>query len=109
MHCHPNAPLTPKGRAKVFLAVEAGMTISAACMAFGVSRRWYYRWRPRWQAAGLLGVVDESSDHIARRPSSPSLSFCKSPLCGVAEAGDRTALVLGSAYQLRRSIERFAD
>ena len=61
MHCHPNAPLTPKGRAKVFLAVEAGMTISAACMAFGVSRRWYYRWRPRWQAAGLLGVVDESS------------------------------------------------
>lgn len=61
MHCHPNAPLTPKGRAKVFLAVDAGMTVSAACMAFGVSRRWYYRWRPRWQAAGPLGVLDLSS------------------------------------------------
>lgn len=61
MHCHPNAPLTPRGRAKVFLAVEAGMTVSAACLAFGVSRRWYYRWRPRWRAAGLLGVVDQSS------------------------------------------------
>lgn len=61
MHCHPNAPLTPRGRAKVFLAVEAGMTVSAACMAFGVSRRWYYRWRPRWRSAGHLGVVDLSS------------------------------------------------
>jgi len=61
MHCHPNAPLTPKGRAKVFLAVEAGMTVSAACTAFGVSRRWYYRWRPRWQAAGELGVLELSS------------------------------------------------
>jgi transposase InsO family protein len=61
MHCHPNAPLTPRGRAKVFLAVDAGMTISAACLAFGVSRRWYYRWRPRWQAAGELGVIELSS------------------------------------------------
>lgn len=61
MHCHPNAPLTPKGRAKVFLAVQAGMTVSAACTAFGVSRRWYYRWRPRWQAAGELGVLELSS------------------------------------------------
>lgn len=61
MHCHPNAPLTPKGRAKVFLAVDAGMTVSAACTAFGVSRRWYYRWRPRWQAAGPVGVCELSS------------------------------------------------
>ena len=60
MHCHPNAPLTPRGRAKVFMAVEAGMTVSAACLAFGVSRRWYYRWRPRWQAAGELGVLELS-------------------------------------------------
>lgn len=61
MHSHPNAHLTPRGRARVFAAVEAGMTVSAACMAFGVSRRWYYRWRPRWQAAGQLGLREHSS------------------------------------------------
>ena len=43
MHVHPNASLAPRGRAKVFEAVEAGMTVSAACLAFGISRRCYYR------------------------------------------------------------------
>ncbi|MGA7913129.1 MAG: IS481 family transposase [Candidatus Dormiibacterota bacterium] len=61
MHCHRNASLTPRGRAKIFVAVEAGMTVSAACMAFGISRRCYYRWLPRWRAAGELGVFDLSS------------------------------------------------
>jgi transposase InsO family protein len=61
MHCHPNAALTPRGRAKVFAAVEAGMTVSAACLAFGVSRRCYYRWLPRWQTHGQAGLVDRSS------------------------------------------------
>jgi transposase InsO family protein len=61
MHCHPNAALTPRGRAKVFEAVEAGMTVSAACLAFRVSRRFYYRWLPRWQAQGHAGLTDRSS------------------------------------------------
>jgi transposase InsO family protein len=61
MHCHPNAALTPRGRAKVFEAVEAGMTVSAACLAFRVSRRFYYRWLPRWQAEGDAGLTDRSS------------------------------------------------
>lgn len=61
MHCHPNAPLTPRGRAKVFRAVEAGLTVSAACQAAGVSRRWYYRWRSRWQNEGEAGLLDASS------------------------------------------------
>ena len=47
MHCHPNAFLAPRGRARVFEAVEAGMTVSAACDGVGVSRRCYYRWLPR--------------------------------------------------------------
>ena len=50
MHCHPNARVTPRRRAEVFEAVVAGMTVTAACLAFRVSRRWYYRWlcnRPR--------------------------------------------------------------
>lgn len=61
MHCHANARLTPRGRASVFLLVEAGMTVTAACLATGVSRRFYYRWRPRWQAAREAGLVDASS------------------------------------------------
>jgi transposase InsO family protein len=61
MHSHPNARLTAGGRAQVFAAVEAGMTVSAACLAFRVSRRWYYRWRPRWDAQGKLGLHDRSS------------------------------------------------
>lgn len=37
------------------------MTVSAACIAFRVSRRWYYRWRPRWEARGRAGLCDRSS------------------------------------------------
>lgn len=72
MHSHANAYLTPRRRAQVFEAVEAGMTVSAACLAFRVSRRWYYRWRPRWEAQGRLGLVDRSS----RPHRSPQLLSC---------------------------------
>ena len=61
MHCHANARLTPRGRTTVFELVEAGMTVTAACLAAGVSRRFYYRWRPRWQTAREAGLVDRSS------------------------------------------------
>lgn len=61
MHCHPNAKLTPRGRADVFELVEAGMTVTAACTAARVSRRFYYRWRPRWQADGHAGLIEHSS------------------------------------------------
>ena len=61
MHCHANARLTPRGRAEVFAAVEAGMTVTAACLAFRISRRTYYRWLPRWRALGAAGLVDRSS------------------------------------------------
>lgn len=61
MHCHPNARRTPRGRAEVFEAVEAGMTVSAACLAFKVSRRFYYRWLPRWRANRDAGLHDRSS------------------------------------------------
>ena len=61
MHCHPNAVLTPRGRAKVFEAVEAGMTVAAACLGAGISRRCYYRWLPRWRAQGRDGLSDRAS------------------------------------------------
>lgn len=67
MHRHGNARLTPRGRADLFRAPGAGMTVTAACLAFRVSWRTYYRWRPRWDAAGEAGLVDRSS-RPARSP-----------------------------------------
>jgi transposase InsO family protein len=61
MHCHPNARRTPRGRAEVFRLVEAGMTVTAACLAANVSRRFYYRWRPAWRSGGEAALVDRSS------------------------------------------------
>jgi transposase InsO family protein len=61
MHCHPNARRTPRGRAEVFRLVEAGLTVTAACLAAGVSRRFYYRWLPAWRAGGAAALVDRSS------------------------------------------------
>ena len=99
MHCHANAALTPRGRARVFETVargrargvpylvprgarvvhrrrrpphhrrrqrSAGITVSAACLAFGFSRRFYYRWLPRWQAERHAGLSERSC-----RPYSP--------------------------------------
>lgn len=61
MHCHAVARLTPRGRADLFRAVEAGMTVTTACLAIRTSRRAYYRWLPRWRAEGEAGLVDRSS------------------------------------------------
>ena len=66
MHGHANARRTPRGRAEVFQAVEAveaGMTVSAACLALKVSRRFYYRWLPGWRA---------NRDAGAPRPQQPA-------------------------------------
>ena len=69
MHCHANARLTPRGRAEVFEAVEAGMTVSAACLAFRVSRRFYYRWLPRWRAGGRDAGLSIAAPGRTRSPS----------------------------------------
>jgi len=99
VHCHPNARRTPAGRAEVFLAVEAGLTVVAACLAFRVSRRWYYRWLPRWQAARGDGMHDRSSRPLT---SPQRLSLVQEALIsGLRTATgwgpDRIAAVLGLA------------
>lgn len=105
VHCHPNARLTPRGRAEVFLAVEAGMTVVAACLAFNISRRTYYRWRPRWQAAGRAGLVDRSSRPLTS-PQRLSLEV-ERVVAGLRSATgwgpDRIAAYLGLA---RASVHR---
>jgi transposase InsO family protein len=85
MHCHANAALTPKRRAEVFEAVEAGMTVSAACLAFRVSRRFYYRWLPRWRARGRDGLRDASS-----RPHASPGRLCLSQEATIAALRRRT-------------------
>lgn len=105
VHCHPNARLTPRGRAEVFLAVEAGMTVVAACVAFNISRRCYYRWRPRWQAAGRAGLSDRSSRPLTS-PQRLSLEV-ERVIAGLRTATgwgpDRIAAYLGLA---RASVHR---
>ncbi len=104
MHCHANAALTPKRRAKVFEAVEAGMTVTAACLAFRVSRRFYYRWLPRWRAQRRDGLCDASS---RPRASPQRLSLARggdrSARCGGAPAGVPTGSGPGSGCRPRRA------
>jgi transposase InsO family protein len=109
MHCHPNAILTPRGRARVFEAVEAGMTVSAACLATGISRRCYYRWLPRWRAERHGGLVDRSS-----APRSPGyrLTLLQEARIGALRratgwGADRLAAILGlPASTVHRSLRR---
>lgn len=108
MHRHPNATLTPRGRARVFEAVEAGMTVSAACLASGISRRCYYRWLPRWRAERHGGLADRGS---APR-SGPRLSSLDEARIGAHRrrtgwGADRLAAVLGlPASTIHRSLRR---
>ena len=69
MHCHANARPTPRGRAEIFAAVEAGMTVSAACLAFRMSRRTYYRWAAALASRGATSALRSptASPHRARR------------------------------------------
>lgn len=101
MKCHPNARLAPAGRARVFAAVEAGMTVRAACMAFRVSRRWYYRWLPRWQELGAAGLVDRSSRprRCPRQLGEEQLVQIRALRLGLGWGSDRIA----AALRLNRS------
>jgi transposase InsO family protein len=109
MHCHANARLTPRGRAEVFLAVEAGMTVVAACLAFRMSRRCYYRWLPRYRADGPAGLVDRSSrPHRSPQRLSP---VAERQIAGLRLATgfgpDRIAALLGlPASTVHRAIRR---
>ncbi len=109
MNCHPNARLAPKGRVRVFEAVDRGMTITAACLAFGVSRRWYYRWLPRWRAQGPTGLVDASSRprHSPRQLSLAQLESIRLVRQSTGWGPDRIGFQLGlHASTVHRAIRR---
>ncbi len=109
VNCHPNARLAPKGRVRVFEAVEGGMTITAACIACGVSRRWYYRWLPRWRAQGPAGLVDASSRpwHSPRQLSQDQLESVRALRQSTGWGPDRIGARLGlHASTVHRAIRR---
>ena len=73
------------------------MTVTAACLAFRVSRRWYYRWLPRWRAQGAAGLCDRSCRPLSS-PQRLSLA-AEAQIVALREAtgwgADRLAPLLG--------------
>jgi transposase InsO family protein len=59
---HPNAPLTPEGRARMVACVlEAGWTIEATAERFPVDAKTVRKWRDRYRNEGPDGLLDRSS------------------------------------------------
>ena len=59
---HPNAPLTPRGRAKmVACVVEQGWSVEATAERFQVDAKTVRKWRDRYLAEGTDGLFDRSS------------------------------------------------
>ncbi len=58
---HRNAPLTPEGRLRLCLRIEAGRPIAHVAAEAGISRRCLGKWYARWRAHGEDGLHDRSS------------------------------------------------
>ena len=65
---HPNARLTPRGRALLASRVASGWTITAASRAAGVSRQTGSKW---WHRAGRGELLDRSSQVRCQRRAHP--------------------------------------
>lgn len=58
---HPNVPLTPEGRLRLCLRIDAGRPIAHVAAEAGLSRRCLAKWCARWRAHGENGLLDHSS------------------------------------------------
>ncbi|MER5184747.1 IS481 family transposase [Streptomyces sp. NPDC002896] len=58
---HGNAPLTPEGRLRLCLRIDAGRPIAHVAAEAGISRRCLAKWYARWRAHGENGLPDHSS------------------------------------------------
>lgn len=59
---HPNAPLTPEGRARMVACVlDRGWTVEATADRFQVDAKTVRKWRDRYLAEGSDGLLDRSS------------------------------------------------
>lgn len=61
MTVHANAPLTPEGRLRLWLRVDAGRPIAHIAAEAGISRRCLAKWYARWRTHGEDGLLDHSS------------------------------------------------
>ena len=61
MNIHKNAGLTPRGREILISRLERGEHPNDVAVAMGVSVSTVYKWRRRYRAEGLAGLVDRSS------------------------------------------------
>ena len=61
MNVHKNARLTPRGREVLVSRLERGEHPRDVGTAMGVSASTVYKWRRRYRAQGLAGLVDRSS------------------------------------------------
>ncbi|MFE6823354.1 leucine zipper domain-containing protein [Streptomyces sp. NPDC057690] len=58
---HRNAPLTPEGRLRLRLRIEAGHPIARVAAEAGISRRCLGKWHARRRAHGQDGLLGRSS------------------------------------------------
>jgi hypothetical protein len=58
---HRNAPLTPEGRLRLCLRIEAGWPVAHAAASMGISRDRAYVWWRRYRQDGPAGLQDRSS------------------------------------------------
>ena len=61
MNVHNNARLTPRGREILISRLERGESPHDVATAMGVSASTVYKWRRRYRAEGLAGLLDRSS------------------------------------------------
>ncbi len=61
MNIHKNARLTPRGREILISRLERGEHPLDVATAMGVSIRTLYKWRRRYRAEGISGLLDRSS------------------------------------------------
>ena len=72
MELHKNARTCPASRMLLIQRIQAGIPVTSAAEAAGVSRRTATKWKGRYQEAGSAALVDRSSrPHRSPRQTSP--------------------------------------
>lgn len=102
---HPNARLTPHGRALLANRIRAGWTITAAARAAGISRQTGSKW---WHRANAGTLVDRSSAvhrQARRHPAALVAALCarrRELRVGPHVLGWQTGLARSSVYAILR-------
>lgn len=100
MNVHSKAPLTPLGRVRMVQAMGAASWSRDQLAGFPVSERTAYKWKARFRAEGMPGLVDRSS----RPRSSPERTEADRELLIVALRRCRlTAAEIAKKLRMARS------